>query len=335
MTRLAHPRVVAVALVLAALALLPVVSAATGNGFLLVISTRLVIMAIAAVSLNLILGYGGMVSFGHAAYLGIGGYAVGILAHAGIYSGWVQWPVAILASAAFALVVGMLCLRTRGVYFIMVTLAFAQMAYYVATGLDEFGGDDGLTIYRRSQFALVDLSNKVAFYYLCLALLAATVILVWRLASSRFGLVVQGSRSNDKRMQALGFPTYRYRLVCFVVAGMLCGLAGALLANHADFISPATMHWTRSGDLMVMVILGGMRSLFGPVFGTIALLTLEEGLSEITEYWQIILGPLFLAVVLYARGGIDGLLESFSTKRIPVRRAECGPVDNLAGARHA
>src|SRR5262249_45216985 len=141
MSRLAHPRVVAVALVLAALALLPAVSAATGNGFLLVISTRIVIMAIAAVSLNLILGYGGMVSFGHAAYLGIGGYAVGILAHAGIYSGWVQWPVAILASGAFALLVGMLCLRTRGVYFIMVTLAFAQMAYYVATGLDEYGGD--------------------------------------------------------------------------------------------------------------------------------------------------------------------------------------------------
>jgi len=335
MSRVVNPRSVAVALVLAALLLVPAIAAATGNGFLLVISTRIVIMAIAAVSLNLMLGYGGMVSFGHAAYLGIGGYAVGILAHAGIYSGFVQWPVAILASAAFALVVGMLCLRTRGVYFIMVTLAFAQMAYYVATGLDEFGGDDGLTIYRRSQFALVDLSNKVSFYYLCVALLAATIILVWRLASSRFGLVVQGSRSNDKRMHALGFPTYRYRLVCFVIAGMLCGLAGALLANHSDFISPATMHWTRSGDLLVMVILGGMRSLFGPVFGAIALLALEEGLSEITEYWQIILGPLFLAVVLYARGGIDGLLESLSTKRIPARRATREPVDTLAGAHHA
>jgi branched-chain amino acid transport system permease protein len=335
MMRLAQPRVVAVAVVMAALALLPVVSAATGNGFLLVISTRIVIMAIAATSLNLILGYGGMVSFGHAAYLGIGGYAVGILAHAGIYSGLVQWPVAILASGAFALVVGMLCLRTRGVYFIMVTLAFAQMAYYIATGLDEFGGDDGLTIYRRSQFALVDLSSKVAFYYLCVALLAATVILVWRLASSRFGLVVQGSRSNDKRMQALGFPTYRYRLVCFVIAGMLCGLAGALLANHADFISPATMHWTRSGDLMVMVILGGMRSLFGPLFGTIALLTLEEGLSEITEYWQIILGPLFLAVVLYARGGIVGLLGCFSVKPVSHRRDEHEQVEAVAEVRHA
>ncbi len=335
MRTLAQPRAAVVALVLGALVLLPVASAATGNGFLLVISTRIVIMAIAATSLNLILGYGGMVSFGHAAYLGIGGYAVGILAHAGIYSGLVQWPAAILASGAFALVVGILCLRTRGVYFIMVTLAFAQMAYYVATGLDEFGGDDGLTIYRRTQFGFIDLSDKVAFYYLCLALLAAAVALVWRLASSRFGLVVQGSRSNDRRMQALGFPTYRYRLVCFVIAGMLCGLAGALLANHADFISPATMHWTRSGDLMVMVILGGMRSLFGPVFGAIALLTLEEGLSEITEYWQIILGPLFLAVVLYARGGIDGLLDGVSVRPVPRRRGQRDRGEALAGARHA
>jgi len=309
MKRLANARLVAVVLVAAALALQPLIALATGNGFLLVISTRIVIMAIAAVSLNLILGYGGMVSFGHAAYLGIGGYAVGILAQSGIYSGFVQWPVAILASAAFALVIGILSLRTRGVYFIMITLAFAQMIYYVATGLDDYGGDDGLTIYRRSQFGSIDLSNKAVFYYLCLALLAATVFVIWRLVNSRFGLVIQGARSNDRRMQALGFPTYRYRVVAFVIAGTICGLAGALLANHTDFISPAAMHWMRSGDLIVMVILGGVRSLFGPVFGAIALLVLEEVLSEITEYWQIILGPLFLLVVLYARRGIDGMLD--------------------------
>jgi branched-chain amino acid transport system permease protein len=309
MKRLANARLVAVLLVAAALALQPLIALATGNGFLLVISTRIVIMAIAATSLNLILGYGGMVSFGHAAYLGIGGYAVGILAQSGIYSGFVQWPVAILASAAFALVIGILSLRTRGVYFIMITLAFAQMIYYVATGLDDYGGDDGLTIYRRSQFGgVIDLSNKVVFYYLCLALLAATVFVIWRLVNSRFGLVIQGARSNDRRMQALGFPTYRYRVVAFVIAGTICGLAGALLANHTDFISPAAMRWTQSGDLIVMVILGGIRSLFGPVFGAIALLVLEEVLSEITEYWQIILGPLFLLVVLYARRGIDGML---------------------------
>jgi branched-chain amino acid transport system permease protein len=271
--------------------------------------TRIVILAIAAVSLNLIMGFGGMVSFGHAVYLGIGGYAVGILAKEGGNSGLLQWPLAVMASALFALTVGALSLRTRGVYFIMITLAFAQMIYYVAIGLDRYGGDDGMTIYKRSQFgAAIDLSNKTTFYYLCLALLLATIYLVWRLVHSRFGMVIQGARSNERRMRAIGFPTYRYKLLCFVFAGMLCGLAGVLLANHTDFISPALMHWTRSGDLIVMAVLGGMGTVFGPVIGAVALLVLEETLSGITEYWQIILGPLFLLVVLFARGGIDGLL---------------------------
>jgi branched-chain amino acid transport system permease protein len=222
-------------------------------------------------------------------------------------------------------VIGALCLRTRGVYFIMITLAFAQMIYYVAVALDRYGGDDGLTIYRRSQFGgLVNLSNKTVFYYVCLALLLATVYLVWRIVNSRFGLVIQGARSNNRRMNAIGFPTYQYRLACFVIAGTICGLSGVLLANHTDFISPAMMHWTRSGDLIVMAVLGGMGSVFGPVIGALALLVLEEALPVLIslvalpvlgrdaaragEYWQIVLGPLLLLVVLYARGGIDGLL---------------------------
>jgi branched-chain amino acid transport system permease protein len=283
---------------------------------MLTLFTRIVILAIAAVSLNLILGYGGMMSFGHAAYLGIGGYAVGMLAHEGVYSGFVQWPVALAASALFALIIGALSLRTRGVYFIMITLAFAQMAYYIVAGIARYGGDDGLTIYKRSEFvAPLDLSSKVQFYYLCLLLLYGATYLVWRLVNSRFGMVVRGARSNDMRMRAIGFPTYRYRLVCFVIAGTLCGLAGALLANHNDFISPATMYWTRSGDLIIMVVLGGMASPFGPVFGAVALLVLEEFLSGITEYWQIILGPLLLLVVLFARGGIDGLLQAIGKER--------------------
>jgi branched-chain amino acid transport system permease protein len=295
--------------VIAILALMPVYAEVTGNTFMVSLFTRIVILAIAAVSLNLIMGFGGMVSFGHAVYLGIGGYAVGILAKEGIDSGLLQWPLALAASALFALAVGALCLRTRGVYFIMITLAFAQMVYYVAIGLDRYGGDDGMTIYKRSQFGgLIDLSNKMAFYYLCLALLLATIYIVWRLVHSRFGMVIQGARSNERRMRAIGFPTYRYKLLCFVFAGMLCGLAGALLANHTDFISPALMHWTRSGDLIVMAVLGGMGTVFGPVIGAVALLVLEELLSGITEYWQIILGPLFLLVVVFARGGIDGLL---------------------------
>jgi branched-chain amino acid transport system permease protein len=302
-------RTVVGALLLLALLLLPVYVELTGSRFLLTLFTRIVILALAAVSLNLILGYGGMMSFGHAAYLGIGGYAVGMLAFEGISSGFVQWPVALLVSALFALLIGALSLRTRGVYFIMITLAFAQMAYYIVAGLARYGGDDGLTIQRRSQFfAPLNLSNKMQFYYICLVLLFASMYLVWRLVNSRFGLAIQGARSNDTRMRAIGFPTYRYKLVCFVIAGMLCGLAGVLLANHTDFVSPAMMYWTRSGDLIIMVVLGGMGSTFGPLFGAVALLVLEEALSGITEYWQIILGPLLLLVVLFARGGIDGLL---------------------------
>jgi len=296
-------------LLLLALVLLPIYVELTGSRFLLTLFTRIVILALAAVSLNLILGYGGMMSFGHAAYLGIGGYAVGMLAFEGITTGFVQWPVALLVSAFFAFVIGALSLRTRGVYFIMITLAFAQMAYYIVAGLARYGGDDGLTIQKRSQFiAPINLSNKVQFYYICLVLLCAAIYLVWRIVNSRFGMAIQGARSNDTRMRAIGFPTYRYKLVCFVIAGTLCGLAGALLANHTDFVSPAMMYWTRSGDLIIMVVLGGMGSTFGPLFGAVALLVLEEVLSGITEYWQIILGPLLLLVVLFARGGIDGLL---------------------------
>ncbi len=338
------PRNAFVAALLAILVLLPVYSAATGNTFVMTLFTRIVILAIAAVSLNLIMGFGGMVSFGHAAYLGIGGYAVGILAKEGVNAGLLQWPLALAMSALFALATGALSLRTRGVYFIMITLAFAQMIYYVAIGLDRYGGDDGMTIHQRSQFDFlaiplqalcarlvelygwlgigtgrdpapvcrdaISLSNRTSFYYLCLVLLLATVYLVWRLVNSRFGMVIQGARSNDRRMRTIGFPTYRYKLACFVIAGTICGLSGALLANHTDFINPAMMHWTRSGDLIVMAVLGGMGTVFGPVIGAVALLILEEALSRFTEYWQLIIGPLFLLVVLFARGGIEGLLAS-------------------------
>ncbi len=299
-----------IVVMLAILALLPVYTTLTGDTFLMTLFTRVLILAIGAVSLNLIMGYGGMVSFGHAAYLGIGGYAVGILAKEGVGSGFAQWPVAIAVSALYALVVGALSLRTRGVYFIMITLAFAQMIYYVAIGLDRYGGDDGLTIYQRSHFAgLLDLNNKIVFYYLCFALLLASIYLVSRLVNSRFGLVIRGTRSNERRMRAIGFPTFRYKLICFVIAGALCGLAGALLANHTSFISPALMHWTRSGDLIVMVVLGGLGSLFGPLIGTVAFLLLEEALSRITEYPDLILGPVLLLVAIYLHGGIEGLLQ--------------------------
>ncbi|HXO71172.1 MAG TPA: branched-chain amino acid ABC transporter permease [Bradyrhizobium sp.] len=309
MTASINARTAVTVLTIAGLLLLPLYSQVTGNIFVLTLFTRIVIFALAAASLNLIMGYGGMMSFGHAAYLGIGGYAVGMLAHEGIGSGFIQWPVALAASALFALVIGALSLRTRGVYFIMITLAFAQMAYYVASGLSRYGGDDGLTVYKRSDFGgLINLSSRVQFYYLCLGCLFGGIYLIWRIVNSRFGMVVQGVRSNEQRMQAIGFPANRYRLVCFVISGTICGLAGALLANNTDFVSPAMMYWTRSGDLMVMVVLGGMGSLFGPVIGAIVFLLLEEFLSQITEYWALIMGPLLLLIVLFGRGGIMGLL---------------------------
>jgi branched-chain amino acid transport system permease protein len=298
------------ATMLALLALVPLYAAVTGDPFALTLFTRIVIMAIAAVSLDLIMGYGGMVSFGHAAYLGIGGYAVGILWKEGIVSGFVQWPAAIAISALLALVVGALSLRTRGVYFIMITLAFAQMIYYVAQGLDRYGGDDGLTIGQRSSFAgLIDLNNNTLFYYICFAALIGSIYLVSRIVNSRFGLVIQGARSNERRMRAIGFPVFRYRLVCFVIAGALCGFAGALLANHTNFISPAIMFWTRSGDLMVIVILGGLGTPFGPVIGAVVYLILEEALSRVTEYSGLFLGPALLLVAIYLRGGIAGLFR--------------------------
>jgi branched-chain amino acid transport system permease protein len=326
MKALLSPRNLFVAGLIAMLVLLPVYTTLSGNTFLMTLFTRIIILAMAAVSLNLIMGFGGMVSFGHAAYLGIGGYVVGILAKEGINAGLIQWPLALALSGLFALAVGALSLRTRGVYFIMITLAFTQLIYYVAIGLERYGGDDGLTIHKRSQFGdLINLSNRTVFYYFCLALLLASVYLVWRIVDSRFGVVIQGARSNDRRMRAIGFPTFRYRLVCFVIAGVLCGLSGVLLANHTDFISPAVMHWTRSGDLIVMVVLGGMGSVFGPVIGAIALLVLEEVLPHLLgfasylvtgreiaaarEYWQLILGPMLLLIVLFARGGIDGMFR--------------------------
>lgn len=295
---------------LAALAAIPLIAKLIGFAFLMTLFTRIIILAIAAVSLNFILGYGGMISLGHAVYIGIGGYTVGILAHHGIHSGFVQWPLAIGLSALFALITGALSLRTRGVYFLMITLAFAQMIYFLTVGVEKYGGDDGLTIHKRSTFGwLLNLSDKESFYFVCLGCLLLCVTLVWRMSLSHFGMVVRGSRSNDRRMQALGLSTYRYRLVAFVIAGMMCGLAGALLANHTDFISPEMLSWTRSGDLIIMVVVGGVGTVLGPVIGTAAYLVLEESLARFSEHWQILFGLLLVLMALFKRGGIAGLLS--------------------------
>ncbi|MCH7930980.1 MAG: branched-chain amino acid ABC transporter permease [Proteobacteria bacterium] len=295
---------------LAGFALTPVFTGVADQPYILDIAMRMMCLAIAAVSLNLILGFGGMISFGHAAFIGIGAYAVGIPAYYGEYNGFLQIPLAVGVSALFALITGAICLRTRGVYFIMITLAFGQMAFFTFVSIEEYGGDDGLVIDTRSEFAgLIDIEQPLALYYLILVCLVAALYLVKRIVASRFGRVIRGSKSNDDRMQAIGFNTFRYRLTCYVIAGALCGLAGALLGNFTGFISPDMMDWTRSGELIFMVVLGGAGSLFGPVLGTAVFLVLEELLSALTIYWQIIFGPVLILVVLFGRGGIDGLLS--------------------------
>jgi branched-chain amino acid transport system permease protein len=316
MAALRTPRGLTTALILVVLAVLPLLTQAFDQRYLLSIGTRIVIWSIAAVSLNMILGYGGLVSFGHAMFFGIGGYAVGILSAEGISSGWIQWPVALLAATAWAALIGALSLRTRGLYFIMITLAFAQLVYYVGSGLEAYGGDDGLNISRSRFPGLIDLRDKASFYWLCFALLCASLWFCGRYANSRFGLVIRGAKSNELRMTALGFPVFRYRLAAFTIAGALGGLSGILLANEGAYVSPAMMSWMKSGDLIVIVVLGGMGTLLGPLYGTIAFFVLEEALPPILnlahkgwgEYWMIVFGPLLVLIALYARGGIDSLL---------------------------
>ena len=297
------------ALVVLVLAALPPVATALGEGFYIDLVRRIMIFAIAAVSLNLILGYGGMVSFGHAAYLGVGGYAVAILAFYGVNDGWLQWGTAIGASALVALAIGAVSIRTSGIYFIMITLAFTQMLYYLGISVEEYGGDDGIRVKARSEFPLIDLGDTVQFYYVVLVLMLGAVYLTHRIVNSRFGMVLRAAKSNEARSRAIGFSPYLYRLAAFVIAGAMGGLAGALLANHTNYLTPDIMHWTRSGEIMFMVILGGKATTSGPEIGAFALLQVEDLLSGWTQHWQVILGPLLVLAVLFFRRGLAGWFE--------------------------
>jgi branched-chain amino acid transport system permease protein len=297
------------AVVIVLLAALPPLALALGGAFYIDLVRRIMIFAIAAVSLNLILGYGGMVSFGHAAYLGLGGYAVAIFAFYGVNNGFLQWGVAIAASALVALGIGAVSIRTSGIYFIMITLAFTQMLYYLGISIEEYGGDDGIRLKVHSQFPLIDLGDGVQFYYLVLVLMLAAIYLTHRLVNSRFGMALRAAKSNEARSRAIGFSPYPYRLAAFVIAGAMCGLAGALLANHTNYLTPEFMHWTRSGEIMFMVILGGMATGAGPLLGASAFLLLEDVLSTWTEHWQVILGPLLVLSVLFFRRGLAGILS--------------------------
>jgi len=286
-----------------------------GQPFYLDLLSRALIIGIAAISLNLILGFGGMVSLGHAAYIGIGAYCVGIPSYYDYYNGWLHLGLALVVSAVFALITGAISLRTRGVYFIMITMAFSQMVYFTFLSLEEYGADDGLVIYSRSEFPeWLSMDSSSALYYWIFAVLLLSLYFTHRLVHSRFGRVIVGARFNEQRMQALGFDTYRYRLACYVIAAMICSVAGVLLGNFTGFISPDMIGWARSGELIFMIIIGGTATLFGPLLGTIAFVVLEELLSSITVYWHLIFGVMLVALVLYGKGGIHGWLSRFDRK---------------------
>ena len=302
--------------VVALLAVAPLLLDWLDQPFYLDLLSRGLAFAIAVVSLNLILGYGGMVSLGHAAYIGIGAYCVGIPSYYDYYNGWLHLALALSVSGVFALITGAISLRTRGVYFIMITMAFSQMVYFIFLSLEEYGADDGLVIYARSEFPdWISMESAYGLYYWILAILMLAIFLIQRLVHAPFGRVIVGSKFNEQRMQALGFDTYRYRLVCYVLSAMLCSLAGMLLGNFSGFISPDMMGWARSGELIFMVLIGGVGTPFGPLIGTLAFVLLEEFLSAITVYWHLIFGLLLVLLVLYGKGGIHGLLSLLDARR--------------------
>ena len=305
------------------LVLVPFWAWSTGQAYILTLCTKVAILALAGVGLNIALGLGGLVSFGHAAFFGIGGYAMGILAsHAQVFDPIMEWPllingtksmpviwiVAMVASALAALMIGALSLRTSGVYFIMITLAFAQMLYYFTIGWPAYGGEDGLSIYVRNSFPGLNTLVPVQFLILSYGVLGLALLFSARLARSSFGLTLTAARQNADRVETVGLAPFRLRLVAFVISGAITGLAGAMFADLNRFISPTMFSWHMSGEIMIFVILGGVGRLYGPVVGAALFLLLEHKLGGVSDYWQIYLGALLLGVVLFARGGLIGTL---------------------------
>jgi branched-chain amino acid transport system permease protein len=314
----AHPmrRYLLPILLLTALAALPLVATALGQGYYITFATRVLVLAIAAVGLNIAIGYGGMVSFGHALYIGFGAYVVAVLGEAGIQSGLLQLAVALSAGGLLALLVGLVCLRTRGMAFIMITLAFSQMFYYVVISLKRYGGDDGIALAARSTFPGLSVEGAIGFYYLVFCTLALVLLFVALMSRSRFGWVVRGSKLNATRMRALGYPVLRFQLVAYLLSAWICILAGFLLANLARFASPSYLQWSLSGELIVMVVLGGMGTVFGPVFGAVVLLVLEELLANlaiplpfgadafIRSHFMVLIGLFIVVMAMGARRGL-------------------------------
>ena len=308
------PHVWLVLVVLAALLLLPVYTLLAGQSYWLTLTSRVMIYGIAATALNLLVGYTGLVSLGHALFLGIGAYAVGIPAFHGIESGWLQLIAVVVACAVIGGLTGLVVLRTQGMAFIMITLAFAQMFFFLGVSLKQYGGDDGMSLPARSALPPLDLASGPQLYYLVFAFLLVTLYVSWRLVHSRFGHVLRGIRSNERRMKALGFATQRYKLGVYVASGVMTGVAGFLLATLTSYVSPSYSAWTVSGEMVVMVILGGIGTVFGGLVGALALLLIEEVLTSLTEHWMAVLGLLIVAIVLVAKNGVYGSLRTWARR---------------------
>jgi branched-chain amino acid transport system permease protein len=294
-------------------ALIPFVATAIEQPFWISFFARILIYAIAASALNLALGYGGLVSFGHALFMGLGSYAVALPAFHGIASGWAHLALCVGVSAGVALAVGAISLRTSGMAFIMITLAFAQMGYFLLVSLKQYGGDDGLPVAATSQFGSFDLGSTLPLYATALVVLALVTWWMAKLRASAFGMALRGARQNARRINAIGLEARRLQLVAFVISGAICGLSGLLLANLNAFASPSSLAWTVSGELIVMVVLGGIGTVLGPVIGALVFLGLEELLKGLTEHWMIIFGPLIVLMALVGRRGIVGLLEGLGS----------------------
>ena len=303
-------------LLIAGFALFPIFTHFADLPFWNDVAMRIMLLGMAAMGLNLVLGYGGMVSFGHAAFIGIGAYCVGISQFYGITNGWAHLLFSLVACGIAGLVIGYLALRTSGIYFIMITLAFAQMLFFLFVSLETYGGDDGMSI-DRAAFGVVDLYDPLRLYFLiwiCLALVGLALMFIVR---SRFGVTLRAIKSNESRVEAMGLVPLRFKITGYVISAVICGLAGALFASWQEYVSPDIMHWTRSGELMIIIILGGLATLAGPLLGAIVFLLLEEMLPWLlgvvapayAENWMILFGPILIMVVMFGRGGLVGLLD--------------------------
>jgi branched-chain amino acid transport system permease protein len=313
------------ALFLLALVFVPALSTAIDDNFLVAFGARVLIYAIAACALNIALGFGGMVSLGHALFIGVGMYSVALPVHYGIDSGWVHLAVCVVACIVIGAITGLISLRTSGIAFIMITLAFAQMGYFVIVSLKQYGGDDGLGVTQASNFFCWTLSSPEAVYYCAWGLLLALTYWVMRLRKSPFGMVLRGGRQNARRINSVGLPLQRYQLTAYVLSAIPCGIAGMLLANLNAYASPSSMSWIVSGDLIVMVVMGGMGTVIGPVIGALAFIGLEEVFKAYTEHWMAVFGIVVLLMAMFGKRGITGWLKAVADRFVSRGSAEESP----------